>query len=339
MNIELNRLNKAVEDSIPEIKKTSAKSFCISTVIPKKEIILEEKKWDGKPDEESIKGRTNREIAGKIIEKTKMDYDVNNADIRITYNLRNYTYSISNEPMFIFGRYMKHSRMLSQSRWMCRHCGGKGCTRCSGRGKMYESIEEIIGEAVRKQTGCGDYSLHASGREDVDVENYAGRPFIMEITNPKKRDIKFKEMEDLGETRLKSLRNVNRGWVELVANSHFNKSYLAEVELEAEADEESIKRLEELKGREVLQFTPKRVAHRRALIERKRKILGIKITGIGKKTFECEIRTEPGTYIKELINGDEGRTKPNFSEILGINAVCRKLTVVGIEDEFLDTVK
>ena len=40
-----------------------------------------------------------------------------------------------------------------------------------------------------------------------------------------------------------------------------------------------------------------------------------------------EIKTESGTYIKELISGDNGRTKPSLSEILKQKAAVKKLVV------------
>jgi tRNA pseudouridine synthase 10 len=40
---------------------------------------------------------------------------------------------------------------------------------------------------------------------------------------------------------------------------------------------------------------------------------------------------EAGLYIKELISGDSGRTKPSLSEILGKSACVSSLDVVQVE--------
>jgi len=43
-----------------------------------------------------------------------------------------------------------------------------------------------------------------------------------------------------------------------------------------------------------------------------------------------EVRTESGAYIKELISGDGGRTRPSVAEILGVDARCEALDVLHI---------
>ncbi|MEJ2279744.1 MAG: hypothetical protein P8Y70_18670 [Candidatus Lokiarchaeota archaeon] len=42
------------------------------------------------------------------------------------------------------------------------------------------------------------------------------------------------------------------------------------------------------------------------------------------KLFEFTIKTQGGTYIKELISGDEGRTEPSFSSIFKQNLTCKQ---------------
>jgi tRNA pseudouridine synthase 10 len=48
------------------------------------------------------------------------------------------------------------------------------------------------------------------------------------------------------------------------------------------------------------------------------------------------ITAEAGTYIKELVSGDGGRTEPSITGVLGMKALCKKLEVTEIEDGFLD---
>ncbi len=38
-----------------------------------------------------------------------------------------------------------------------------------------------------------------------------------------------------------------------------------------------------------------------------------------------------GLYVKELVSGDEGRTKPNLAENLGVKAKIAELDVIKIE--------
>jgi len=45
------------------------------------------------------------------------------------------------------------------------------------------------------------------------------------------------------------------------------------------------------------------------------------------------IKAESGTYIKELITGDEGRTVPSLSEIAGCAIEVKQLDVIKIGDK------
>jgi tRNA pseudouridine synthase 10 len=43
-----------------------------------------------------------------------------------------------------------------------------------------------------------------------------------------------------------------------------------------------------------------------------------------------EIRCQGGLYVKELVSGDEGRTIPNVSDLLGNRAKTLKLDVLNV---------
>jgi tRNA pseudouridine synthase 10 len=63
------------------------------------------------------------------------------------------------EPIFFAGRYLKLSRTLPQTAWMIQ-----------GEKKLATSIEEIVGEVIKKELGAIEYVFTASGREDIDVK-------------------------------------------------------------------------------------------------------------------------------------------------------------------------
>ena len=62
-------------------------------------------------------------------------------------------------------------------------------------------------------------------------------------------------------------------------------------------------------------------------------VLDVSYEIIDDVTFAMKIKTEGGLYIKELISGDEGRSKPNVSEILGVNAICEQLDVLEVSEK------
>ncbi|MFW9937453.1 MAG: tRNA pseudouridine(54/55) synthase Pus10, partial [Candidatus Thorarchaeota archaeon] len=115
-----------------------------------------------------------------------------------------------------------------------------------------------------------------------------------------------------------------------------NKIYKALVYSEKRLSKEDFERKElelrnNFENKKIQQKTPLRVAHRRANKVREKYIYNIKGNFVKSNLFEFIIETQGGTYIKELINGDEGRTQPSFSEIFGIPLLCKKLDVLNIK--------
>lgn len=333
----LDRLDSMIEESIKKIDNTT--NFSISTIIPSNWLLREEVVWNKKfSNVESIKNSVNRKIVASLTKTNEKKYSPENGEIRIVFDFGSSTVKLESQPLFIFGRYKKYSRELSQSRWGCKKCEGEGCFKCDYTGKNYTSIEELIGEPFKTASDCDEYSLHASGREDVDVINTAGRPFVLELKNPKNKKIDLTELsEEVNNENIEisDIKFVWRGAVELVANSHFDKVYEAVVSFEKEIPENIIEKINSLAGITVEQKTPTRVAHRRADLLRKKRILSVEIVERKKQGIVIRIEAEAGTYIKEFINGDKGRTKPSITEVIGVNAKCEELRVIAIYDEFL----
>jgi tRNA pseudouridine synthase 10 len=91
-----------------------------------------------------------------------------------------------------------------------------------------------------------------------------------------------------------------------------------------------LKELKILTKEPILQKTPLRVLHRRADKYRKRRVKEISWKVIKRKKLMLKIKAEAGLYIKELINGDQGRTKPSVQEILGNKVKKISLDVIKI---------
>ncbi|MHC1581826.1 MAG: tRNA pseudouridine(54/55) synthase Pus10, partial [Candidatus Syntropharchaeia archaeon] len=102
------------------------------------------------------------------------------------------------------------------------------------------------------------------------------------------------------------------------------------IELEKEIEKEKI--IECLGSLDLIeQRTPSRVAHRRADLTRKRRVLRAELLDFKGKEAVIELECEGGLYVKELVSGDSGRTKPNISEILGVEAEVKELDVVDVK--------
>lgn len=76
-----------------------------------------------------------------------------------------------------------------------------------------------------------------------------------------------------------------------------------------------------------------RVLRRRADKVRIKHVLDLSCEVIDDYSFNMKIKTEGGLYIKELISGDDGRSQPNVSDILGVKAICEKLDVIEVSEK------
>ncbi len=73
--------------------------------------------------------------------------------------------------------------------------------------------------------------------------------------------------------------------------------------------------------------------HRRADLVRSKRVIDIDFEIQDKKGAIFRITGESGIYVKELIHGDYGRTKPSIAEYLNMKCAIKTLDVTHIHDE------
>jgi len=248
--------------------------------------------------------------------------------------------------VFIEGRYRKLSRDLPQTVFYCPRCKGhprrrRKCERCQGFGKLTrDSVQELVGWVLGPAFKTRKNKFHGAGREDIDVRMLGrGRPFVMELVNPRVLEVDLAALEAeinrRNEERLEvcGLHWSERGRVRTLKETRHAKEYEALVEIGQEPDPA---RVEELIGRRVTieQQTPQRVAHRRAAMVRERWIELRSLQPADEPArWRVRLLTEHGTYVKEAVTGEGGSTSPSLTELLGASCACLALDVVGILDE------
>jgi len=81
------------------------------------------------------------------------------------------------------------------------------------------------------------------------------------------------------------------------------------------------------------QQTPIRVLHRRTLATRERTVYNMSAERVGSRSnyFALALSTQAGTYVKEFVHGDLGRTGPSLGTILDTECDILALDVVGVE--------
>ncbi len=292
----------------------------------------------------SIKNSTNAKLAEEIAKATGKKNDQRGADASFEFNFSSNKAIARPTQLYVYGHYLKLARNFCQSRWHCSECNGKGCDSCHGSGMNYPSVEDEIGKVLMPAFKAKDCTLHASGREDVDVRCLgAGRPFVAELATPMKRTADLQaleaEFEKNENVRAIGLRLVRKSFIDSVCNSHFEKEYEAIVSADRPLTAADAKKLASLSGTTLEQHTPQRVLSRRTDMLRKRTVYKISAQAIGGGKLKLSLLAEAGTYIKEFIHSDAGRTKPSVSSTLSCLAQCDSLDVVAIRDYFLETVK
>jgi tRNA pseudouridine synthase 10 len=289
---------------------------------------------------ESIRHEFGRLLGKGIAEQTGKTVEYKKPDIVVIVKPFTEQVRVQVNPLFVAGRYRKLVRDIPQSKWFCSSCRGKGCEKCGGTGKMYpESVEELVSKPLLEAAEGEKTAFHASGREDIDARMLgSGRPFVIEISKPKKRFLDLKKLEGdvnanaAGKVEVSSLRFTNKDVVRRLKKAESaQKEYRVLIEFENEVSEENLRLLEEkLSNVLIRQQTPLRVLHRRADLTREKYIYKVKVKKVSLKRAEMEIRCQGGLYVKELVSGDEGRTTPNVSELLGNRAKPLKLDVLNV---------
>ncbi|MFQ5761604.1 MAG: tRNA pseudouridine(54/55) synthase Pus10 [Candidatus Bathyarchaeia archaeon] len=338
---KLSQLEAVASHALEEAAQFEFDTFVVGAVIPLTVIEAEDRlrakfglKWG-----EAIKSEFTREIGKIMAAGTGKTVDFKAPDVAIT--VRPYTdeVSIQVNPLYVYGRYRKLVTGIPQSRWVCKKCNGRGCESCEGTGRKYlESVQELISKPLLKASRGDDTCIHASGREDIDAKVLGkGRPFVIEIKNPRKRNFSLKRVaaavDSTGKVEVENLTKTTAETVKRIkASEASEKWYKAVAEADSEVSDAEIEKVQnQLNACTVKQRTPRRVLHRRADRTRERYIYEVKTMRLTPTTFNINIRCQGGLYAKELIHGDGGRTAPNVSEILGKTVRCVELTVMDVE--------
>lgn len=225
--------------------------------------------------------------------------------------------SVVRDPVFFTGNYIKMSREMSQTPWVI-----------NGVRKGTISVEENIAPHLKEILKGDTAKFHAAGREDVDVRMLGdGRPFVVQVLNCKRSVPSEEEVALLqknfseGSVWVKELRfTTDASCMERLKEWEMSKrkKYVCVVWLsKAVRSQEDLAPLNRTTDMQVLQKTPLRVLHRRSLLERHKIIHSCSTEILNPHFILLRLCSSAGTYIKEFVHGDRGRTTPNVGSLLG----------------------
>ncbi|ESS70512.1 hypothetical protein TCDM_00635 [Trypanosoma cruzi Dm28c] len=205
--------------------------------------------------------------------------------------------------------------------------------------------------AARRVFGFGRYKFHSAGREDVDVRMLgSGRPFVLEIISPSRQRVTphdlavFEEAvnkSEKGSVEISDLRVTDADITVRLARHSQSKVkkyrcvvWCSRAIVDPEHDD-YFQAVNAVKDLDIEQRTPVRVLHRRSMQVRPRMIHSIRLMPLNAHWFLMDLETQAGTYVKEFVHGDMGRTKPHLGALLNGRTDIIQLDVLGMEMEGL----
>lgn len=323
-------------------------TFQVGTVFPKA-LEQAEKALQLNPDiGDTMRTEANRLLGPAIAEATGKEWVTDGRpDAVVQVDTRFHHAEVTPNSLFVRGRYTKFRRDVPQTHWPCKRCQGTGCWECDDAGVLYtESVEQAIADVLVPAFDGAGASFHGAGREDIDALMLeTGRPFVLEVHQPKRRTIDLDAAvaainattDERGTAIAGPLWVTEKDDVARIKNADYQKEYLAHCLTETPVTQEHVEAAAAaMSGVTLDQRTPQRVAHRRADLVRNRTVERITVEtppDSDETRFSIRVLAESGTYIKEMVSSDDGRTTPSFASTLGVPCKVEFLDVVAILDD------
>ena len=335
---------KFVDMSVKASEPYEFSTILLGSKVDPETVEREEAFWTetGATETEPIKSELNREIGRRVEADLEAQVDFKNPDLVFVVDTMFDRVTVEVTPLFVYGRYRKLSRELPQTRWICRECRGKGCAHCGGKGRMYDSsVQDLVGPVVMRHAQGEEEFFHGMGREDIDARMLGnGRPFVVEVRRPRRRTLDLEAVErevnesSQGLIEVEGLRMSTRAEVRAIKDAASPKRYRVRVLFQGDFDHRKLNDIVRvLAEKPICQLTPNRVAHRRADLRRTRTVRDISVEQVDGREVVFVVEADSGTYIKELMHGDGGRTTPNVAEIVGVPCEVSELDVIWIGDK------
>ena len=261
---------------------------------------------------ENIKFSIAKELTKKISRKINANRITDDPDLFIQANFKEESCRLRAKSLFVYGRYNKKIRNLSQKQQSCHSCNGIGCHNCEFKGiENIQSIEEIISNFFINKFDCKQVKINWIGGEDQSsLVMGNGRPFFANLLNPKKYNRILPKTFDLKVISLSELKKLTvqpKGFVP------FKSEVSITIETEKPISLTQLKKLKILEKCIIKDFS-------RDKQNSQKQIYKIKYKKIGKTQFILDLFCDGGIPIKSFIQNSD--ITPNVSDLIENRCKC-----------------
>jgi len=192
-----------VMDMVPRMVRVSARNvrafefttFGVGVSVPdgvqeKEDELRSDLKLMGR---ETIKTQLARLLGSELAPELGKALDRRRPDLTLLVDFGAGDVLVTSRPVFFYGRYSKPPG-VSQRRSFCESCRGRGCKECRNTGyEQKPSVEDALRRKLAGFSGSEKMIFTWLGSEDRESRVFPpGRPFVVEIKNPRKRSFRRK---------------------------------------------------------------------------------------------------------------------------------------------------
>lgn len=263
---------------------------------------------------DSIKSEITNEMAKSFAKKTKTNPDNASPDLIFKINLKDSFYELRAKSIILSGRYTKKTRNLIQKQRPHTSCLGKGCFECNFSGMSdHPSVEGFLTKPILEKFRAEKIkTTWIGGEEKTSMVLGKGRPFFLQIINPKKRRVSINKKiihDDMTFFGFKTIKKIPADPIK------FRSKVKLYILTEKNIPKKTITKIENTKNFPVSVYMDSDNYY-------EKQVYDIKCKKITPKSFSIFITVEGGFPVKRFIEGND--VEPNLIGLFNDKFTCKE---------------
>ncbi len=181
------RIDELARRALWDIRGTGFTRFRIGSHLNGELIRREEELWDAAAsvETETLRKHVNREVGKRVkAMDSRLQYEGEYPEVEVILDLPAGETLRITHPIILVGRYRKKAGMR-QSKMLCPHCVGRGCSKCGYTGRVdRNSVEDVVGTVALGVFGGTGTRIHTPFNEGTLPVSGNGVPFALQIKEP-----------------------------------------------------------------------------------------------------------------------------------------------------------